>query len=193
MFLESTLFLQKLKIFKNNVALFWWLSRRSSKSHATAASSRVDFGDLFVSERSNREGYTEIFVAQLATSSRVDLPIVKNTEKIFSQFCLWVFWRLALKTCFSREKRVFWISKTVFKTFSIFFSLEFSWLFTVFPISFSTETDPNTPQTPFLHHFLSNLQENVWVFSISLHFPCFESAFLVSMSVLVSLWFCQTS
>ena len=193
MFVESTLFLQKLKIFKNNVALFWWLSRGSSKSHATTASSRVDFGDLFASERSNREWYTEIFVAQLATPSRVDLPIAKNTKKFFSQFYLWVFWRLALATCFSREKCVFCISKIVFKTFSVFFSLKFLWLFTVFPISFSTETDPNTPLTPFLHHFLSNLQEKVWVFSISLHFPCFESAFLVSMSVLVSLCFWKMS
>ena len=67
MFLESTLFLQKLKNFKNNVALFWRLSHESSKSHATVTSSHVDFGDLFVSERSSREGYTEIFVAQLAT------------------------------------------------------------------------------------------------------------------------------
>ena len=79
MFLESTLFLQKLKIFKNSVALFWRLSRRSSKSHATTASSHVDFGDLFASERSNCEGYTEIFVAQLATPSRVDLLVAKNT------------------------------------------------------------------------------------------------------------------
>ena len=79
MFLESTLFLQKLKNFKNSVALFWRLNRGSSKSHATAASSRVDFGDLFASERSSREGYTEIFAAQLATPSRVDLPVAKNT------------------------------------------------------------------------------------------------------------------
>ena len=63
MFLESTLFLQKQKNFKNSVALFWRLSRGSSKSHAIAASSRVVFGDLFVSGRSSREGYTEIFVA----------------------------------------------------------------------------------------------------------------------------------
>ena len=79
MFLESTLFLQKLKIFKNSVALFWRLSRRSSKSHATAASLRVYFGDLFASERSSREGYTKIFAAQLATPSRVDLLVAKNT------------------------------------------------------------------------------------------------------------------
>ena len=79
MFLESILFLQKLKNFKNSVALFWRLSRRSSKSLATAASSRVGFGDLFVSERSSHKGHIEIFVAQLATPLRVDLPVAKNT------------------------------------------------------------------------------------------------------------------
>ena len=63
MFLESILFLQKLKNFKNNVALFWRLSHRSFMSHSTAASSRVDFGDLFVSGRSCSEGYIEIFAA----------------------------------------------------------------------------------------------------------------------------------
>ena len=79
MFLENTLFLQKLKNFKNSVALFWRLSCGSSKSHATAMSSRVDFDDLFVSERSSRKGYIEIFIAQLATPSRVDLSVAKNT------------------------------------------------------------------------------------------------------------------
>ena len=79
MFLESILFLQKLKNFKNSVALFWRLNRGSSKSHALAASLRVMFGDLFTSERSSRDGYTEIFAAQLATPSQVDLPVVKNT------------------------------------------------------------------------------------------------------------------
>ena len=79
---------QKLKNFKNSVALFWRFSRRSSKSHATTASSRVDFDDLFASQRSSRKGYTEIFAAQLATPSQVDLPIAKNTYKIFSQFWL---------------------------------------------------------------------------------------------------------
>ena len=79
MFLESILFLQKLKIFKNSVTLFWRLSRGSSKSHATGVSSRVDFGDLFASERSSGEGYTKIFAAQLATPSRVRLPVSKNT------------------------------------------------------------------------------------------------------------------
>ena len=79
MFLKSTLFLQKLKNFKNSVALFWRLNRGSSKSHAIAASLRVDFGNLFARERSSREGHTEIFAAQLATPSRVDLLVAKNT------------------------------------------------------------------------------------------------------------------
>ena len=79
MFLESILFLQKLKNFKNSVALFWRLNRGSSKSHDTAARSRVDFSDLFASERSSCEGYIEIFAAQLATPSWVNLPVAKNT------------------------------------------------------------------------------------------------------------------
>ena len=79
MFLESILFLQKLKNFKNSIVLFWRLSRGSSKSHALAASSCVNFGDLFASEGSSQEGYTEIFAAQLVTPSRVDLPVGKNT------------------------------------------------------------------------------------------------------------------
>ena len=78
MFLESILFLQKLKIFKNSVVLFWRLNRGSSKSRALVARSCVNFGDLFASEGSNREGYIEIFAAQLATPSRVDLPVAKN-------------------------------------------------------------------------------------------------------------------
>ena len=36
-------------------------------------------GDLFVGENSNREGYTKIFVAYLATPSWVELPVVKKT------------------------------------------------------------------------------------------------------------------
>ena len=78
MFLESILFLQKPNNFKNSVALFWRLSRESSKSHASAVSSRVNFGDLFASEGSSREGYTEIFAAQIATLSREDLLVTKN-------------------------------------------------------------------------------------------------------------------
>ena len=67
------------KNFKNSVALFWWLSRGSSKLHASIVSSHVNFGDLFASEGSSRKGYTKIFVAQLATPSWVDLPVAKST------------------------------------------------------------------------------------------------------------------
>ena len=79
MFLESILFLQKLKNFKNSIALFWRISHGSPKSQNLAVSSCVNFGNLFVSERYSREGYIEIFAAQLATPSRIDLPVVKNT------------------------------------------------------------------------------------------------------------------
>ena len=36
-------------------------------------------GDLFAGGKFSREGYTEIFVTQIATLSRVELPVVKNT------------------------------------------------------------------------------------------------------------------
>ena len=86
MFLESILFLQKLKNFKNSVTLFWQLSCESPKSQNSVASSRVNFGDLFASERSSCEGYIEIFAAQLTTLLQVDLLVAKNTKKIFHNF-----------------------------------------------------------------------------------------------------------
>ena len=36
-------------------------------------------GDLFAGGRSSRERYIEIFVAQIATLSLVELPVAKNT------------------------------------------------------------------------------------------------------------------
>ena len=86
MFLESTLFLQKLKNFKNSVALFWRLSRGSFKSHTTAASSRIDFGDLFASERSSREGNTEIFRDSARESLAGRPSSCEKHLEIFSQF-----------------------------------------------------------------------------------------------------------
>ena len=83
----------KTENFKNSVALFWRLYRGSNKSHATVASSRVSFGDLFVSGRSSREGYTEIFTAQLATPSRVSLS---SREKHLEKFS-----RILFSKCFA--------------------------------------------------------------------------------------------
>ena len=128
----------KLKNFKNSVSLFWRLSRGSSKSHASAASSRVNFGDLFASERSSRVGYSEIFAAQLTTPSLVDLPVVKNTLRNFSSF---VFRGLPgnwLATWSSCEKHVFCVLRTVFQNFFSFPS-NFLWL--------STFTQLNLSQT----------------------------------------------
>ena len=122
----------------------------------------VSFGDLFVSGRSSREGYTKIFVAQLMTPSWVRLPVAKNTQQIFSKLLAWSV--LAgdigdfLATYLSREKHVFCTVRAVFKTF-FSFPLNFLWLFT-FSVNWNY---PNTPchslQTPFLLHFFSNLQE----------------------------------
>ena len=39
----------------------------------------TQFGNLFTGGRFSREGYTEIFVAYLVISSRVELPVAKNT------------------------------------------------------------------------------------------------------------------
>ena len=109
-------FTKNWKIFKNIVALFWRLSLGSSKSHATVASSQVSFGDLFASERSSGEGYTEIFAAQLVTPSRVRLPVTKNTWQIFSNLLAWSVlagvlatdWRLvsvANNACFAFQRK----------------------------------------------------------------------------------------
>ena len=48
-------------------------------SRMLQSQARVNFGDLFASEGSSREGYIEIFVAQLMTPLRVDLLVTKNT------------------------------------------------------------------------------------------------------------------
>ena len=47
----------------------------------------AQIGDLFTSGGSSREGYLEIFIAYFATPSWVELPVVKNTWKIFQNFC----------------------------------------------------------------------------------------------------------
>ena len=39
----------------------------------------TQIGDLFTGESSNHKGYTEIFATPFATSSRVELSVVKNT------------------------------------------------------------------------------------------------------------------
>ena len=84
MFLESILF-EKSENFKNPVLPYFggsvagMSSRVYVKSRVLVTSSRVIFGDLFASGRSSHAVYSEIFAAQLATNSRVDLPIAKNT------------------------------------------------------------------------------------------------------------------
>ena len=117
MFLESILFLQKIEKFQKQCCLFWRLSRGSSQSRNSDASSRVNFGDLFTSERSSREGYIEISAAQLATPSQVDLPVAKTLKFFFLTFVSLSVLTARLGNLLaihpSREKRVFgknWVS-----------------------------------------------------------------------------------
>ena len=65
------------------------------------------------------QGYLEIFAAYLTTLSRVELPVVKNAQKNFQNFWLQFSGDL-LATYPSREKRVFCVIWSVFKTFGFF-------------------------------------------------------------------------
>ena len=62
LFLESILFLQKIvKIFKNSVALFWWLSRRLIQSHIPVVSPHRDFLRLIGKSMSQLRKILRIF------------------------------------------------------------------------------------------------------------------------------------
>ena len=93
-----------------------------------------------------------------------------------------------MATCFNREKRVFCISKTVFKTFSVFPST-----FCDCSLSSPFLSQLKLIQTLLKLHFYTIsspiFKKNVWVFFISLHFPCFECAFHDFVSVLLPLCF----
>ena len=87
------------KFQKSSFALFWRLSRGYVKSRASVASSRVFFGDSFTSGRSSCEVHSEIFAAQLATHSRVDLPSAnkspKLTRNLAIEACDWTYPQLS--------------------------------------------------------------------------------------------------
>ena len=138
-------------------------------------------GDLFASERSSHEGYTEIFTAQFATLSRVELPITNNTQKFFSKFSFqcsggWS-WRLSLNLSQSRKSQFLHKMGQFLNLFS-------------FPSNISncssssfSEILSNSPcLTQTNLHFASFLfqifKKKVWVFSLSLHISCFELCFL---------------
>ena len=93
-----------------------------------------------------------------------------------------------LATRFSHKKRVFCVSKTVFKTFSVFPST-----FCDCSLSSPFLSQLKLTQTLLKLHFciISSpiFKKKVWVFSVSLHFPCFKYAFLDSVSVLLPLCF----
>ena len=175
MFLESILFLQKLKNFKNSVSLFWRLSHGSSKSHAIIASSRVGFGNLFVSERSSSKGVHRDFRGSARNSLASETSSrEKHLANFFKSFGLKCFGGCPgdlLATCISREKRVFCVSKTVFKTFLVFPSniCDCSLSSPFLSLKHSMSHFKNHS---FLHHFFSNLQEK------GMGFLCLTSFFM---------------
>ena len=140
---------------------------------------------MFASERSSSEGYTKIFAAQLATPSRVRLPVAKNTWQIFSKLLAWSVLVDEtgdfLMTYLNREKHMFGKSWSVLKRCSVF-----PRTFYDYSLSLSTETNPNTSchslQTPFLHHLNSKSSRKRYGFSLS------HSIFLVLSISLLILW-----
>ena len=121
MFLESILFLQKLKNFKNSVSLFWRLSHGSSKSHAIIASSRVGFGNLFVSERSSSKGVHRDFRGSARNSLASETSSrEKHLANFFKSFGLKCFGGCPSDLSQSRKTRVLHFKDSFLKTFSIF-------------------------------------------------------------------------
>ena len=124
----------KTEIFKNSVALFWWLSCGSDKAHVTVAFSRGRLWLLVrkwkVQSRGVHRDFRGSALDSLAseTSSRE-----KHLTNFFKNFWLEVFWRLALATCTRFDS----VAKNAcfaqwgqfFKTF-FSFPLNFLWLFT---------------------------------------------------------------
>ena len=69
-----------------------------------------------------REGYIEIFAAHLVTPSRVRLSVAKNTQQIFQNFRLEVFWQVKLVTVWrlTSVTKISWFAKR--SSFSTLFS-----------------------------------------------------------------------
>ena len=138
-------------------------------------------GDLCAGGRSSRERYTEIFAAQFANLLRVELPITKNTQKIFQKFSFKCSgsqsWQLARDLFQSRKSRI--LHKM--GQFLNFFS---------FPSNISDYSSLSLPehsqthritlkQTFILNHFiLKSSRKRYGFFSFSLHISCFELCFL---------------
>ena len=139
-----------------------------------------DPGDLFASEGSSREGYTEIFAAQLATPSRVNLLVGKTLRKFFTLLFLSVLAARPgdlLATHPSRKKCMFDKNRVSFYTFSVFPKTLYD-----YSLSLSTESHPNNPchslQTPLLHLFTSkSSRKKVWALILSPHISYFKLHF----------------
>ena len=129
-------------------------------------------GNLFAGGRSSCEGYIEIFIVQRATSSRVDLPVAKNTQKIFQESCFQSVSWLSLATV--------WRLELVAKIACVAQIGQFLNVFS-FPLNILTihclphlNSLSNSPyysrKTSIFASFHPQIfKEKVWAFSLSLH------------------------
>ena len=119
---------------------------------------------------------SEIFMAYLATLLQAELPVAKNTQINFSKFFFQMFWRLVLATCtrFDSVAKIacFAQNGSVFEPFQ--FSLEFSWLFIVLPISNLSQTHHVTlEEPPFLHFFKKRYGFSYFLIPFHVYSMCF--------------------
>ena len=139
-------------------------------------------GDLFVSGRSSRRRYIEIFTTLFTTLSWVNFQSRKKLRKFFQKFSFkcsggWP-WRLACDLSQSRKSRVF----HKMGQFLNFFN---------FPSNISACSSPSLPehsqthhitlkQTSILNHFiLKSSRKKVWVSIFSLYFTFLSVHFLI--------------
>ena len=195
MFLESILFLQKLKNFKNSVTLFWRLSRGSSKSHDSAASSRVNFWRLVRKWKVQLRGVLRDFRGS-AHDSLVGRPSSREKHlENFSQFCLWLFSWLDLATCWWLTS----VAKNVCltKIGSVFKSFQFS-LEPFLTIHFLSQLNLTQTLRVILYKLhcwtctpLNLQEEKVWTLILSPHISYFASFSWVFVLVFwFLLWMC---
>ena len=189
MFLESILFLQKLKISKTVLPCFddsvaghpSRMPQSRARGSILATCSRVEGLVVRVTQRFSR--------LSSWLPREWDFQSWKTLSKFFQNFWLEVFWQVKLATYLSREKRVFCFLKTVFKIVFQFFPRIFVTVHCLPHFSLSNTSCLTSKSIHFCIISSPIFKKKVWVFSVSLHFSCFECAFLDSVSVLLPLCF----
>ena len=181
MFLESTLFLQKLKNFKNQGCPVLATQLRIIQVACYSRELTSCFWRLVrewkVQSRGVHRDFNDSARDSLASRPSSHEKHLENFFRILTLSVLAVCPGDLLATHFSRKKHVFCVSKTVFKTFSVFPS-------TFCDGSLSSPFLSQLKLTQTLHvtlyklHFYTfsppNFKKKVWVLISSPHISCFE-------------------